>query len=268
MKDGVCILIEISTISVFFAGALSFLSPCVLPLVPPYLCYMAGIGIDDFRSEKRDEKVFIRWALLSSVIAFVLGFTTIFVALGASASTIGKFIGYYRDWFALAAGIIIIIFGLNFLGLFKISFLFREARFQTGKTSSGPLGAYVIGLAFAFGWTPCIGPILGPIITLAGTKETVGEGAILLAVYALGLAVPFVLAALFSSHFMRFLAAFRIHLGKVEKIIGVFLILTGILFLTGSMQDLSFWLLEHYPSLSYVEDIRWHDIMNFFGFSR
>ncbi len=229
---------------------------------------MAGIGIDDFRSEKPAEKVFIRWALLSSVIAFVLGFTTVFVALGASASTIGQFIGYYRDWFALAAGIVIIIFGLNFFGIFKIAFLFREARFQTQKTPAGPLGAYIIGLAFAFGWTPCIGPILGPIITLAGTKETVGEGAVLLAVYALGLAIPFMLAALFSSSFMRFLGAFRIHLGKVEKIIGVFLILTGILFLTGSMQDLSFWLLEHYPSLSYIEDIRWHDIMIFFGFSR
>ncbi len=229
---------------------------------------MAGISIDDFRSENRDEKVFIKWALLSSVIAFVLGFTTVFVALGASASTIGKFIGYYRDWFAFASGIIIIIFGLNFLGLCKITFLFREVRFQTHKTPAGPLGAYIMGLAFAFGWTPCIGPILGPIITLAGTKETVGEGAVLLAVYALGLAIPFVLAALFSSSFMRFLGAFRIHLGKVEKIIGIFLILTGILFLTGSMQDLSFWILEHYPSLSYIEDICWQNIMNFFGFSR
>ncbi|EJF75838.1 cytochrome c biogenesis protein CcdA [Bartonella alsatica] len=258
-------MIEISTIGVFFAGALSFLSPCVLPLVPPYLCFMAGIGIDDFRSEKRNGRAFIRWGMLSSVVAFVLGFTTVFIVLGASASTVGKFIGYYRDWFALAAGIIIIIFGLNFLGLFKIAFLFREARFQTHKTPAGPLGAYVIGLAFAFGWTPCIGPILGPVITLAGTKETVGEGALLLGVYALGLGVPFILAALFSSSFMRFLGIFRIHLGKVEKIIGIFLVVTGILFLTGSMQDFSFWLLEHYPSLSNVEAIHWYDIVNFFG---
>ncbi|WP_019223488.1 cytochrome c biogenesis CcdA family protein [Bartonella rattaustraliani] len=260
--------IEISTVGVFFAGALSFLSPCVLPLVPPYLCYMAGIGIDDFRSEKHNGKVFIRWELFFSVIAFVLGFTTVFVALGASASTIGQFIGYYRDWFALAAGIIIIVCGLNFLGLFKIAFLFREVRFQTRKTPAGPLGAYIIGLAFAFGWTPCIGPILGPIITLAGTKETVGEGALLLGVYALGLGVPFVLAALFSSSFMKFLGTFRIHLGKVEKIIGVFLVITGILFLTGSMQDFSFWLLEHYPSLSNVESFHWRDVVSFFGFSR
>ncbi|EJF76914.1 hypothetical protein ME7_00664 [Bartonella birtlesii LL-WM9] len=260
--------IEISTIGVFFAGALSFLSPCVLPLVPPYLCYMAGIGIDDFRSEKCNRKAFIHWGLLSSVVTFVLGFTTVFIALGASASTVGKFIGFYRDWFAIAAGIVIIIFGLNFLGLFRIALLFREARFQTQGTPAGPLGAYVIGLAFAFGWTPCIGPILGPVITLAGTKETVGEGAFLLGVYALGLGVPFILAALFSCSFMKFLGAFRIHLEKVEKVIGIFLVITGILFLTGSMQALSFWLLEHYPSLSDVEAIRWYDIVNFFRFSR
>ncbi|WP_455480264.1 cytochrome c biogenesis CcdA family protein [Bartonella sp. B12(2025)] len=261
-------VMELSTVSVFFAGALSFLSPCVLPLVPPYLCYMAGIGIDDFRSEEHEERLSIRLALLSSVLAFVLGFTTVFVALGASASTVGKFISYYRDWFAIAAGVIIIIFGLNFLGLFKIAFLFRDVRFQTHKTPSGPLGAYIIGLAFAFGWTPCIGPILGPVITLAGTKETVGEGAFLLGIYALGLGVPFILAALFSSSFMKFFGAFRKHLGKVEKAIGILLVITGILFLTGSMQNFSFWLLENYPSLSNVEAISWHDIVSFFGFSR
>ncbi|KEC56740.1 cytochrome c biogenesis CcdA family protein [Bartonella rochalimae] len=261
-------VIEFSTLSVFFAGALSFLSPCVLPLVPPYLCYMAGVSIDDFRSEKQDRRASVRLVLLSSVIAFVFGFTTVFVLLGASASTLGKFIGYYRDWFAIVSGIIIIIFGLNFLGLFKIGLLLREARFQTRKTPAGPLGAYIIGLAFAFGWTPCIGPILGPIITLAGTKETVSEGAMLLGVYALGLGVPFLLAALFSSSFMGFLGAFRVHLGKVEKIIGIFLIITGILFLTGSMQNLSFWLLENYPSLGNIETISWHDIINLFGFFR
>ncbi|MCZ2204377.1 cytochrome c biogenesis CcdA family protein [Bartonella sp. A05] len=261
-------IVEFSTFSVFFAGALSFLSPCVLPLVPPYLCYMAGVSVDDFRSAKQNGNASIRLALLSAVIAFVLGFSTVFISLGASASTIGKFMSYYRDWFAIAAGIIIIIFGLNFLGIFRINILSREARFQTRKTPAGPLGAYVIGLAFAFGWTPCIGPILGPIITLAGTKETVIEGALLLGVYSLGLAVPFILAALFSSSFMRFLRAFRVHLGKVEKIIGILLVVTGILFLTGSMQDFSFWILENYPSLANVESIGWNDIKNFFGFSR
>ncbi|EYS92012.1 hypothetical protein X471_00296 [Bartonella bacilliformis str. Heidi Mejia] len=244
-----------SIFSVFFAGALSFLSPCVLPLVPPYLCYMAGVSIDDFRSENRSEKVSVRLALLFSSIAFIFGFTTVFVALGASASTIGKFIGYYRDWLVIFSGIIIIIFGLNFLGILKINFLSREVRIQMRKIPTGPLGSYIIGLAFAFGWTPCIGPILGPVITLAGTKETVGEGAMLLGIYSLGLAVPFVLAAFFSGIFMRFLESFRIHLGKVEKAIGIFLIITGILFLTGSIHDFSFWLLTNFPLLSDVEAI-------------
>ncbi|MCZ2328174.1 cytochrome c biogenesis CcdA family protein [Bartonella sp. F02] len=260
-------MVELSTLSVFFAGALSFLSPCVLPLVPPYLCYMAGVSVDDFRLEKQNNKTSIRLALLSSVFAFVLGFTTVFVAMGASASTIGRFLSYYRDWLAFAAGVVIIIFGLNFLGVFRISFLFREVRFQTSTKPSGPLGAYVIGLAFAFGWTPCIGPILGPIITLAGTKETVVEGGVLLGIYALGLAVPFILAALFSGSFMKFLGAFRIHMGKVEKIIGVLLVITGVLFLTGSMQNFSFWLLENYPALGNIEAVRWQDIKNLFGFS-
>ncbi|WP_455474918.1 cytochrome c biogenesis CcdA family protein [Bartonella sp. B30(2025)] len=259
---------EFSTVSVFFAGALSFLSPCVLPLVPPYLCYMAGIGIDDFRSKEHQGKLSIRLALLSSVVAFILGFTTVFIALGASASTVGRFIGYYRDWFAIIAGIVIIIFGLNFLGLLNVAFLFRDVRFHPHKISTGPLGAYVIGLAFAFGWTPCIGPILGPVITLAGTKETVGEGGFLLGVYALGLGVPFILAALFSSSFMKFFGIFRKHLGKIEKVIGILLVITGILFLTGAMQNFSFWLLENYPSLGDVEAISWHDVVNFFGFVR
>ncbi|WP_455477626.1 cytochrome c biogenesis CcdA family protein [Bartonella sp. B41] len=256
-------ILEISTIGVFFAGALSFFSPCVFPLVIPYLCYMAGIGIEDFRSEKSHKTVPIRLTLLSSVIAFVFGFTTVFVALGAGASTLGKFVGYYRDWFVIFAGIIIVIFGLNFLGLLKIPFLSREVRFQTRKIASGPLGAYIIGLSFAFGWTPCIGPILGPVITLAGMKETVGEGAVLLAVYALGLGVPFVLAALFSSCFVRFLGIFRVHLGKIEKIIGIFLVAIGILFLTDSMQTVSFLLLENYSFPSEVAVLHSHDMMNF-----
>ncbi|WP_196793518.1 cytochrome c biogenesis CcdA family protein [Bartonella tamiae] len=260
-------LIELSTVGVFFAGALSFLSPCVLPLVPPYLCYMAGVSVEDFRGGNIEKKAPVRFTLFIAALAFALGFTTVFVALGASASTIGRFIGYYRDWLAMAAGFIIIIFGLNFLGVFKLGFLSREARFQTRSTPAGPIGAYIIGLAFAFGWTPCIGPILGPIITLAGTKESVGEGAFLLAVYSMGLAIPFILAALFSGSFMAFLNRFKVHLGKVEKIIGVFLIIAGILFLTGYMQNFSFWLLEKYPTLSQIEGLNWEDVKQFFGLS-
>lgn len=256
--------LELSTLGVFFAGALSFLSPCVLPLVPPYLCYMAGVSVEDFRGGDKPEKQPVRIALVIAAIAFSLGFTTVFVALGASASTIGRLIGYYRDWLAMAAGVIIIIFGLNFLGVFKIGFLFREARIQTRNTPAGPLGAYIIGLAFAFGWTPCIGFVLGPVITVAGTKETVGEGALLLGVYSLGLAIPFILAAVFSSAFMWFLGSFKVHLGKVEKIIGILLVITGVLFLTGYMQNFSYWILEEYPALGNVEALSWSDITQFF----
>jgi cytochrome c-type biogenesis protein len=149
----------------------------------------------------------------------------------------------------MVAGVVIILMGLNFLGVLRFSFLSREARFQARSAPATPLGAYVMGLAFAFGWTPCIGPVLGPILTLAGGSSTVGEGAALLAVYSLGLGIPFLIAALFSGAFMRFLSRFRVHLGKVEKAMGALLIAAGILFLTGGMQSFSFWLLETFPAL-------------------
>ena len=256
---------ELSTFGVFLGGALSFLSPCVLPLVPPYLCYMAGVSVEDFRNSDMQNKQPVRLALFVAAIAFSLGFSTVFIALGATASTVGHFIGQYRDILAMVAGIIIIIFGLNFLGVFRIGILAREVRFQTRKTPAGPLGAYIIGLAFAFGWTPCVGPVLGPILTFAGSKESVGEGALLLGIYSLGLAIPFILAALFSNFFMWFLSSFKMHLGKVEKIIGILLIIAGILFLTGDMQNVSFWLLEKFPSLSSVEALGWSDIVDFFN---
>ncbi|WP_412058005.1 cytochrome c biogenesis CcdA family protein [Bartonella sp. DGB2] len=253
---------EFSTYGVLLAGALSFLSPCVLPLVPPYLCYMAGVSMDEFRLKVPQGRK-ARWPLLRAALAFSLGFTTVFVALGASASSIGHFIGYYRDWLAIFAGIVIIIFGLNFLGIFRLRFLSYEARFQAQKAPHGPIGAYIIGLAFAFGWTPCIGPILGPILTLAGSKDTVAEGALLLALYSCGLAIPFLLAALFSHSFMGFLQRFRKHIGKVEKFIGFLLILTGLLFLTGYMQNFSFWLLENYPVFGNIEGLTWLDVKSF-----
>lgn len=149
----------------------------------------------------------------------------------------------------MVAGLLIIAMGLNFLGLIRIPFLSREARFQSGGKPASVAAAYLMGLAFAFGWTPCIGPVLGPILTLAGGRETVGEGAMLLAAYSLGLGIPFLLAALFSGAFMRFLVRFRVHLGKVEKVMGGLLVLAGVLFLTGGVQAASYWLLETFPVL-------------------
>lgn len=242
---------DIGYVSAVGAGALSFLSPCVLPLVPPYLCYMAGVSVDDFRGEGQAGAVAqpARAALLGASVAFVLGFSTVFVALGAGASTVGGLLRVWQQELAIVAGILIIVMGLNFLGVLKIPLLSREARFQSGGKPASALAAYVMGLAFAFGWTPCIGPVLGPILTLAGGRDTVGDGAMLLAAYSLGLGIPFLVAALFSGAFMRFLGRFRVHLGRVEKVMGGLLVAAGVLFLTGGIQAASYWLLETFPVL-------------------
>ena len=247
--------VDVSYVSALGAGAISFLSPCVLPLVPPYLCYMAGVSVDQFRGEPGSEggaavaAAPVRLPLLIAAFAFVAGFSTVFVALGAGASTIGGLLRAYQQELAIVAGIVIILMGLNFLGVFRIALFSREARFQTRGAPANPFAAYLMGLAFAFGWTPCIGPVLGPILTLAGARDSVGEGAALLAVYSAGLGIPFLLAALFSGAFMRFMQSFRTHLGTVEKVIGGLLVLAGVLFLTGGMQSMSFWLLERFPVL-------------------
>ncbi|MGB3416200.1 MAG: cytochrome c biogenesis CcdA family protein [Mesorhizobium sp.] len=242
--------LDIGYVSAVGAGALSFLSPCVLPLVPPYLCYMAGVSVEDFRGNAGvAAKAGARGALMAASIAFVLGFSTVFVALGAGASSIGRLLRVWQEPLAMAAGVLIILMGLNFLGVLKIPLLSREARFQSEGRPASAVAAYVMGLAFAFGWTPCIGPVLGPILTLAGGRDTVGEGALLLAAYSLGLGIPFLVAALFSGAFMRFLGRFRTHLGRVEKVIGALLVVAGVLFLTGGVQSASYWLLENFPVL-------------------
>lgn len=242
-------MLDIGYLSAILAGALSFLSPCVLPLVPPYLCYMAGISVDDFRGEGDAPAMGMRAALMGASLAFVLGFSTVFVMLGAGASTIGAFLRVWQNEIAFVAGLVIILMGLNFLGIIRIPFLSREARFQAGGKPANIGAAYVMGLAFAFGWTPCIGPVLGPILTLAGGRETVGEGALLLAAYSAGLGIPFLIASAFSGAFMRFLARFRVHMGRVEKAMGGLLVVAGVLFLTGGMQTIAHFLLESFPAL-------------------
>ncbi|MEN9755126.1 MAG: hypothetical protein RLZ07_1508 [Pseudomonadota bacterium] len=228
-----------------FAGLVSFLSPCVLPLVPPYLSFMAGTAIEDFAAggERRMRRDVPLVALL-----FVLGFSTVFVLLGATASVFGQVLRSYIDILSIAAGIVIIAMGLHFLGVFRIALLFREKRLQVEKPA-GPLGAYVMGVAFAFGWTPCIGPVLAAILAVAGSEDSVGRGASLLAVYSLGLGIPFILAAFAMENAVSFIRRFRAHLGKVEKAMGLLLVLTGIAFLTGSMNIMSFWLIETFPAL-------------------
>jgi cytochrome c-type biogenesis protein len=242
--------IDVGYVGAVGAGAVSFLSPCVLPLVPPYLCYMAGVTVEDFRGGgDAVARPSARAALIAASLAFVLGFATVFVALGAGASTIGRFLRVWQEPLAIAAGVLIILMGLNFLGVLRIPVLFREARFHAKGRPASAAAAYVMGLAFAFGWTPCSGPVRGPILTLAGGRETVGEGAMLLAAYSVGLGIPFLVAALFSGAFMRFLGSFRVHLGRVEKAMGAALVVAGLLFLTGGIQTASYWLLETFPLL-------------------
>jgi len=230
------------------AGLISFLSPCVLPLVPPYLCYMAGVTLDQLTGEG-DQQVAKRWIMLSS-FAFVAGFTTVFVALGATASAVGQFITRYSYELSLIGGLLIIVMGLHFLGVFRIALLSQEARMQVRDTRAGPGGSYLMGLAFAVGWTPCIGPVLGTILLVAGAEQTVARGAMLLAAYSFGLGVPFLLAGLFAGPFMRFMSRFRRHLGAVEKAMGAALVVTGILFMTGSITTFSFWIIGIFPGLA------------------
>jgi cytochrome c-type biogenesis protein len=241
-------------LGVAFAGLVSFLSPCVLPLVPPYLGYLGGMTIEQMTSEGGLERSAWRRVVVAS-LCFVLGFTTVFVGLGAGASVFGQLIQTYKTELSIGAGIVIILFGLHFLGLLRIPLLYREARYHANMEGATYLGAYVIGLAFAFGWTPCIGPILATVLTLAANEATVGAGVRLLFVYSLGLGIPFVLAAVAIRPFMRFMQRFRRHLGIVEKVMGVLLVATGIMFLTGSMNWLGQWLIENVPILSRVEEM-------------
>jgi cytochrome c-type biogenesis protein len=228
------------------AGVLSFLSPCVLPLVPPYLTFIAGTTIEELA--EGGEARARRDALLAALL-FVAGFATVFVTLGATASAFGQVVRAHIEILSLIAGLLIIAMGLHFLGLFRLAFLYREKRFSVEKPI-GLWGAYVMGLAFAFGWTPCIGPILAAILALAGTEDTVARGAALLGVYSAGLGVPFIIAALAMAPFLRFMKRFRAHFGTVERVVGALLVVTGIAFMTGGVQRASFWLLEAFPGLS------------------
>ena len=231
------------------AGIVSFLSPCVLPLVPPYLVYLTGASLERFADAETKPRA--GRETLAAALLFVLGFTTVFVALGASASAIGAVLRAYSGELAIVAGVAIIIMGLHFLGLTPVALLMREKRLQVAKPV-GLWGAYLMGLAFAFGWTPCIGPILAAILAVAASEDTVARGAGMLAVYSLGLGIPFIAAALAIEQFAAFLASFRAHLGLVEKAMGGVLVLTGIAFLSGAVTQASFWLLDTFPMLGKI----------------
>lgn len=238
---------DVTLPAVFAAGALSFLSPCVLPLVPPYLCFLAGSTLDQLVSDERPRSVSAR--TLGAAALFVLGFATVFVALGATASALGRLLLANAPLLSSVAGVAIIVMGLHFLGVFRIGFLMRDTRMEVQKPV-GLWGAYLMGLAFAFGWTPCIGPVLAAVLSVAASETTVARGAGLLAVYAAGLGLPFLIAAFAMKPFIAFLKRFRAHLGTVEKVTGGLLVLTGLAFLTGFTTAASFWLLETFPGLA------------------
>jgi cytochrome c-type biogenesis protein len=237
---------EVSIAAALIAGALSFLSPCVLPLVPPYLVYLTGTRLAEGKPAPS-----LRRHAVTTALLFVAGFTTVFVALGASASVVGSLVRAYSNELAVVAGMGIIIMGLHFLGLTRLAFLMRERRLPMPKPV-GLWGAYAMGLAFAFGWTPCIGPILAAILAIAASEATVAKGAGLLAVYSTGLGIPFLIAAAAVEPFAAFVARFRTHLAVVEKAMGGLLVLTGIAFLTGWITTASYWLLEAFPILGQI----------------
>lgn len=238
---------DVSIPAALIAGIISFLSPCVLPLVPPYLIYLTGASIENIAGGEGVASS--RRAVMLPALMFVLGFSTVFVALGASASVIGGLVRAWSAQLSIVAGIVIIIMGLHFLGLTRIAFLMREGRVSIPKPV-GLGGSYVMGLAFAFGWTPCIGPILAAILSIAAAQSTVTKGAGLLAVYSAGLGIPFLLAALMIEQFSSVLGRLKRHLANVERAMGVLMVLTGIAFLTGSVSDASNWMIETFPALA------------------
>ena len=227
------------------AGVISFLSPCVLPIVPPYLAYMSGVSMNDMQGEAAAR----RKATLAALF-FVLGLSTVFLFLGFTASAFGRFFLNNQEIFVMAAGVVIMIVGAHFIGVYRISILDREMRVDAGDQGGSAFGAYVLGLAFAFGWPPCIGPILGAILSLAATEADMVRGTALLATYAIGLGLPFLLVAAFFPRMQGLMGWMKRHMDRIEKVMGLLLWTVGLLMLTGKFTDFSWWLLETFPGLA------------------
>jgi cytochrome c-type biogenesis protein len=239
---------EVGYAAALAGGALSFLSPCVLPLIIPYLGFLGGVTLRAAPGGPVTEAP-DRLRVILAALFFVLGFATVFTALGATASAVSQLLQDHLETAALVAGAVLIAFGLHFAGVLRLSFLNYEKRFTPTERPVSPLGAYVVGLAFAFGWTPCVGPILAGILTIAASRGSAIEGASLLFVYAMGIGVPFLLAAAFVMPFLRFVQRFRKHFRKVEIAVGVLLVGTGVMVMTGTFQEIGAWMLERWPEL-------------------
>lgn len=242
-------MLDISFAGAALAGLLSFLSPCILPIVPFYLGYMAGVGIGQITDEGTVPPGVRRRAVLASLL-FSAGIVTVFVALGASASLAGQML---REWFGVlrwAAAAVIFVMGLHFLGVLRIGLLYRQFRADAGDTANVSLpGAYLIGLAFAFGWTPCVGPVLAAILMTAAGTESAGRGAALLLTYGIGMTAPFVLAAMFIGPFMTWMKGFRRHLPLIEKAMGLLLIVFAVLIATDTVNYIANWMLAYWPTI-------------------
>ena len=226
-------------------GLISFASPCVLPIVPPYLAYMGGVSMDEMDSTAHAR----RRAVVASLF-FVLGLSTVFILLGFTASSLGRLFLSNQDWFVIGAGVMVMIFGAHFLGVIRISILDSEARMDGGDRGGSAFGAYVLGLAFAFGWTPCLGPILGAILALAADTANPTKGVILLATYAAGLGIPFVLVAVFFPSLKGLMGWMKRHMQHIERTMGLLLWTMGLMMVTGQFTRFSWWILEQFPALA------------------
>jgi cytochrome c-type biogenesis protein len=227
------------------AGVISFLSPCVLPIVPPYLAYMSGVSLADLQNQTS-----ARNRALLPALFFVMGLSTVFLFLGFTASAIGAAFLQYQSYFNTVAGVLVMAFGAHFIGVYRIPFLDREARLDAGDRGGSAFGAYILGLAFAFGWTPCIGPQLGAILSLAASEASVTRGTLLLGIYAAGLGIPFLLVAAFLPRLTGVMGWMKRHMDRIEKVMGLLLWTIGLLMLTGGFSAFSFWLLETFPALA------------------
>lgn len=239
--------LDVSLAGAFLAGLISFASPCVLPLVPAYIGFLAGTAAEDGASPGRR-----RSRVLGAALLFVLGFASVFVLLGATASTLGRLVMQHIALLTLLSGGLLVLFGLHMTGLVRIPLLYRQARLEPVARPAGLIGPYVVGLAFGFGWSPCVGPVLAAILIVAGAEASVGKGMLLLALYAAGIGIPFLIAAAFTERFLAWTRAARRRLDLVEKLAGGLLILTGIAFMTGFMPQIAQWLLDAAPGLGTI----------------
>ena len=229
----------------FLAGFISFLSPCVLPLIPGYISYISGTSLNKINEKKRN-------LIVIKTIFFTLGFSFVFIVLGSTASLAGKFFLSNSNILRIVAGVIIIFFSLHLIGIFNVNFMNKDIRFFTNQYSNNRTFPLIVGAAFGFGWTPCIGPILGSILALAALEENIAKGILLLSFYSLGLAIPFIISGILIDKFLFFSKNFRKYILTITKVGGAVLLLTGIAILTGQLQVLGFFILEYFPSLGNI----------------